>query len=261
MSDCITDLGRGPRRVTLGGREFLAREARLVDLRTIQEWLDDQSPDTTDEMVKSLEGLDQQNRDRVLLEAWDAADERLSFDESEGQDRVLRTLDGLTFFLGVAMENFDPKAILDATPKEIARIRRVFFGVRPHSLIRRLFGADGAEQGGEPVTWAEAILGVCRDYGWTLDYVWGLTLTEFRLARTGGKVEPERLPATQEIQDRITQARFGVSAEEHFGSMADAGSPPQGEGSASELLPCDPVPLPQGIQRVLPVPGLPSEPS
>ena len=50
-----------------------------------------------------------------------------------------------------------------------------------------MLGMDEVGEHGKPITYVEAVISTCEMYHWPIDYVMGLTLRQFKAARTGGK--------------------------------------------------------------------------
>lgn len=88
-----------------------------------------------------------------------------------------------------------PAIVAGATEAEWRAIEDAAHGVHPADRLLRLMDPDRplSDPEAESVTLEEAIAGVCRDFGWTLEEVGRLTLRQFRALRAGGSPSPRKL--------------------------------------------------------------------
>lgn len=196
MGDPITRLVPRPRPVSLAGRRFLVREARLDDLADLQAWLDGLAPDPADGLDGRLAAeADPVKRDRLLFDAYGAADAGGPCYSDRAGAALLASQEGLFTLARVALARCVPVTtdddladlVLDATPCEWEKLRRVFFGLSVARDIERRVGCPREAPRGRSVTWGEAVDDLARSHHWTYAYIYSLTLTEFSNARRGGK--------------------------------------------------------------------------
>lgn len=200
MGSRITQLIPTARTLTVGGREFQVREARLSDLAALQAWVDSKTPDPLDGVWDDAHDPEKADarRDRALYDALGSAgDGPPEYASDEGR-RLLCTPEGVGVFLFLALGRGNPDLTLAdvadvagaMTGREYAAVRRAFYGVDPLREIERILTDHVPRaEGGRSVSWGEAVDEVARCYHWTYQYVYSLTLTEFRNARSAGKPE------------------------------------------------------------------------
>lgn len=236
MADRITSLRPSPTALSVGGRPFSVHQATIADLFALQAWVDTKSPDQLASIHENAAGLTGAERDRLLFDAYDLAEDAASIDGPEGRRLLTQTPEGLTVFLSVALKvsaDFAAAVLAEATPREVEAVRRAFFGANALAEIRGLLGLEGRRRAGEPATWGEAIDGLAAERGWTYAYIYSLSLSEFRNARRRGKPEETAFVVSETeavaLQRRITLARYGKTPEEVFGSPTSSEA---GEGSS-----------------------------
>lgn len=239
MSDRLSLLLQEPTPVRLGGREYPVYEARVLELARLQAWLDRARDRPLDDALARLDdpGLDGAARDRVLFDALDPLDgPRPTWRNPEGA-RLLASGEGLLVFLAVALARGTPDlsaadvagVAASATPAEFWRLRSAFYGVdREAQLAEALFRPYRSERRprGKPVGWLEAVDGVARAYGWTYGDVLGLSLSQFRAAMFGGRVDeergvtlhPDRLGEVMEDMARRRAAAYAPAPDEGGGA-------------------------------------------
>lgn len=227
MPDLITALRRGPRDCHLSGVCYPVHEARLIDLWSLQDWVDARTGPGDDLLAGLAEaGDDRASRDKVLFGAWmKIEDGGATFDSPDGDRLLLGTRAGLAEFLRVALTRGTPFL----TPDDLGRladlvsegghdaltwwvdVRRAFFGYDPVRTIQALLGLFDGIRRPETVTWGEAVCEVCREYGWTVDEVLNLSLTGFSLVRRVGKPREVEVPRGREAEfaDRHRAALYG----------------------------------------------------
>lgn len=197
MPDLITGILARPRPVAVAGRVYPVWEATLGALADLQAWLEGRTPDPLD----GLDGADESALFAALAAAQDGPPEP----GTERAGLLLATPEGVCEFLRVALSRgtpgLTPQAVaglaVGCTAEEFARVYRAFFRAEPVGRIARLIlgpDDDGGETG-RRVTWAEAVVGLLDEHpAWTLEYVEGLTPTQFGLLRSGGRSEGGALP-------------------------------------------------------------------
>jgi hypothetical protein len=178
-------------------------EARVADLVRLQAWLDDEAEKPLRDCLDSIDGLplDGPQRDRLLFDALDACDGNPPTWFNEAGAARLSRGDGLLAFLAAALHRGNPglsgaelaELAAALTAAEVERLRTAFYGVGLRRILEGFVFAPyppaETRPAGKPVTWLEAVFDVVQTYGWTLEYALGLSLTQFRLARAGGKVD------------------------------------------------------------------------
>lgn len=198
MSDRITSLIPMARSVTLAGRAFLVHECRISDLADLQAALETGWPDPIEMAGPRAfdESVDPDERERIL-DATETAWEEPPTWGSDSANRYFASDEGAALLLWVMLRRGTPKLtpekaatlLLKAEPGEIARVRRIFFAVDSISVVRKanplmkgLFDATP----GTNTPWRMAIDELSRERHWSYRTIYGLTLTEFRNARSNG---------------------------------------------------------------------------
>lgn len=206
--DRITKLIPRARPVSLAGTVYPIWEFRLQDLATLQGWLDDEWVDPLDGVEEALtQGkLSPEEREDLFFEAHEAVEQGPPVDGSLAATLKFSTRQGLCAFLITALARSRPAGrvfayseithILDhMTTPEYLKLRRVCFGASSfRTLTQKLMGYDAP--GENSGTWAESIDEVARSHGWTYEYIYSLTITEFVNARREGKPVDEDFSAS-----------------------------------------------------------------
>lgn len=182
--------------VTLGTRIFQVGEMRVSDMVAIQDWLEDHWTSPLEGLGASRSDLEGPGRAKVLLGIWDALEEGPPLFGSERANQYLDTEAGALKVLEVVLRNHHPE--LDGF--QIAAIRESMTQGQYSALLaawrrpdatyevaRELGFLPQELEHGPAIGWPELIAEVCAEYGWTLDYVYGLSLSQIRTLRRGGK--------------------------------------------------------------------------
>lgn len=236
MSDRLSLLDPRPRLVTLVGAPYQVFEARIADLLRLQTWLDDEADKPLRDCLHAIDGLslDGPQRDRLLFDAMDALDDKPPTWFNEAGAARLSRGDGLLAFLGVALHRGNPglsgaelaEVAMHLTAAELERLKMAFYGVSLRRILEGFVFAPyppaQVRPPGKPITWLEAVFDVVQTYGWTLEYVLCLSLTQFRLARAGGQfdegrgfaVRPDRVDAVKEDMKRRREAAYAATGGE-----------------------------------------------
>lgn len=169
---------------------------RVSDMVAIQAWLDTQWESPLEALGASLSDSDDEGRRKLLLSVWDALEAGPPIFGSDRANALLDTRVGVILIIAVVLSQFHPE--LDGM--EIVRIRdettqeqyeNLLAAWRRKDTTREVASVLGFlpddETGSAPIGWPEVITELCGDYGWTLDYIFGLTLSQIRMIRRGGK--------------------------------------------------------------------------
>jgi hypothetical protein len=194
-------------RVTLGGRIFLVGEIRLSDLWELQTWLDERWECPLDSLRGSLSDLQEFQRRKTLRGIWDATQEGPAVWGSARARKLFHTGEGIIEQFRVVLREHQPELCTMGEPgrypdlEELAQavsdqedgfsqFHRMMMAWQPIDPLEELASMLGElpESSGEPVTWVQAVMEVCEVYHWTIEYAMGLTMRQFRAARSGGKV-------------------------------------------------------------------------
>lgn len=222
----LTDIFSRHREVFLGGSKFRVDEFRLADLADLQDWLDCQWADPLAGLRERLGDMDDAERRAALATAYDLAEAGPPTCGDERGRTLLATGAGILEIFRVALRRHH--AILDAesvaiiaertTPAEYAALRRALYGVGPLDEIE---GWLGLEEGpsGSPIGWPQAAAEVAKLYGWSLEYIEGLTVRQFLWARSGGR---PRLRGTPVAPRTNLKAVVAAARRKWFGEMKGA---------------------------------------
>lgn len=189
----ITAIFPRHREVSLGGRTFRVGELRLSDLADLQDWLDRCWADPLAGLRERLRDMDDAERRAALAPAYDVAEAGPPTWGDEQGRALFATGAGILEIFRVALRRHHPE--LDAevvatiaertTPVEYAALKRILYGVGPLDEIEAWLGLDQGPSGCQ-VGWPRATSEVAELYGWSLEYIEGLTIRQFRAARSGG---------------------------------------------------------------------------
>lgn len=190
----ITGIFPRHREVALGGRTFRVDELRLADLADLQDWLDRSWSDPLAGLRERLGRMGDADLRAALTPAYDLAEAGPPTCGDERGRALYATGAGILEIFKVALRRHHPE--LDAevvttiaertTPTEYAALRRALYGVGPLDEIEAWLGLDQGLSG-SPIGWPQAAAEVAERYGWSLDYIEGLTLSQFRSARSRGR--------------------------------------------------------------------------
>ncbi len=190
----ITAIFPRHREVALGGRTYRVHELRLADLADLQDWLDRSWVDPLAGLRERLGTMGDAERRDVLAPAYDLAEAGPPTCGDEHGRAYFATGAGILEIFRVALRRYHPELEAEevatiaerTTPAEYATLRRVLYGVEPMDEIDAWLGLDEGPPG-SPIGWAQAATEVAERYAWSLDYIEGLTLRQFRAARSGGR--------------------------------------------------------------------------
>lgn len=194
MSAPITEIFPGARAVVLGGRTFLVGEVRLCDVVALQDWLDKGCGSPLDSIRSSLPVMSPTEQRNALEAAWEIATAGPPVWGEERGDLAYNTGAGIVQIFRVILRNHQPE-LTDAEIEDIAEkstmdeymaMRRVWRRMNPVEEIEWMLNIHPLSEGGE-ITWAQAIVELAEETGWTLEYIKSLTFSQFRLMRSGGK--------------------------------------------------------------------------
>ncbi len=231
-------------RVQLGERIFQIGEMRLSDLWELQSWLDERWECPLDSLRGSLASLQPLERKRTLRGIWDATQEGPATWGSVRARKIFHTGEGIIEQFRVVLKEHHPELcgvdkdgrypLLEELAEQVSNLEDGFTQfhsmmmawqpVEPLEELASMLG-EIPESSGEPVTWVQAVMEVCEVYHWTIDYVMGLTMRQFRAARSGGKVsEFGNAVAPKTNLKAIVAAKKAQLAREANLSVYDGGS-------------------------------------
>jgi hypothetical protein len=202
--------------VQLDNRIFQVGEMRLSNLWELQSWLDSKWECPLDSLRDSLASLQDWERRKTLRTIWDATEEGPATWGSHRARELFNTGEGVIEQFRVVLGQYHPDLCqpddfsdleVETDGPRYLKLEELAIGVSNHPQGRDQFHSmmmawqpvepieelasilgEVPEVGGNPVTWVQAVMEVCEVYHWTIDYVMGLTMRQFRAARTGGKV-------------------------------------------------------------------------
>jgi hypothetical protein len=228
----ITSIIPRPRPVRFGGVVWPVWEATLTDLAELQGWLNDGWADPLDGVEQRLAGgpLEGGERREFLVAAHERAEAGAPVDGTPEAEALFATDKGLGVLLCVALRRGTPgltlgdvaAAALAATAPEYAKLRRVFFGVSGLKILTEmLLGRPPSNP--HSGSWGKAIYGLARSHGWSVAYVYSMSVTEFTNARHNGEPPLDEgrpvMPGEDlaEAQRKACLAVHGKTPEEVFG--------------------------------------------
>lgn len=199
----ITAILPVPRVVPCGGRMVKVSELRLRDLAVLQSYLDELEPDPLTAAQQASRGLPEREQLRIFGEAYDRAEAGPPIYGDARGKAYFATPEGSALFLWVALSRHRKITPVEAaelyhaaSPAEYGRIWRIAHGITSLEAISRILLPLPPSGGGVPGrTWPEMIVELSEARGWTLHYIYNLTLSEWIFARNGG--------ATPEIERAI----------------------------------------------------------
>jgi len=190
----ITAIFPRHREVILGGRTFRVGELRLRDLADLQDWLDRSWADPLAGLRERLNDMDDDERRAALASAYDVAEAGPPTWGDERGRAILATGAGILEIFRVALRRHHPELDEEVvatiaertTPAEYAALRRALYGLEPLDEIEAWLGLDRGPSG-SPIGWPQAASEVAELYGWSLEYMEGLTIRQFRAVRSRGR--------------------------------------------------------------------------
>ena len=230
MPDRITSLVAPVRTCPLAGVPYTVYEARLIDLATLQSWVDARWPDPTEGLDERLAeaGGDPVARDKILFPLWgEVAEGPPVFDTGEGQVLLFGSPGGMAEFLRVVLARGNPGlttldferlvgVVAEGSPGVLAwfeAVCRSFYGGDAIGLIKRLLGVPREMPQAEPLSWSEAVVLLAKEFGWTLDYILSLSVSQFMTCHAGGKPREHTLRLSHDLlktfNDRRCVALYG----------------------------------------------------
>jgi hypothetical protein len=179
--------------VALAGVARPVMELRLCDLADLQGWLADQVPHPLAGVPPAWADPDPATRPDRLKAAWRRAREWPPKLGTPQAGEVLGTPAGLVAFVLVCLRRCDPSVTAtDAAevaakmgPAEWATLRRIAWGRQPWEELREELDPSAAEDPGPPPDWAEGFQDLAATTGWTFEQIGELTVTQYRIARSG----------------------------------------------------------------------------
>lgn len=209
-----------PKRLTLGGGVYLARELKIRHMARIDSWIVDNLPDP----LAAAETEDEHARREALKTAYDAVKTPKGMGSPEGDALFYGTIEGRALFLRLALRHsklsdVDARALailLEDDPGGWHAVERIAYAMDQWSeivaRIDREAGItpfDAASEDNE-ITWAEAIAETSREWKQSVEQIGDWFLSQWRMVRSGGKDEgrSEPLPRDQELAQDIQLRRF-----------------------------------------------------
>jgi len=190
----ITAIFPRRREVALGGRTFHVDELRLADLADLQDWLDRSWADPLAGLRELVVDMGDAERRAALAPAYDLAEAGPPTCGDERGRALFATGAGILEIFRVALRRHHPE--LDAevvatiaertTRAEYAALRRALYGEGPLDEIEAWLKLDQGPSA-SPIGWPQAAAEVAEMYGWSLEYIEGLTVRQFRSARSRGR--------------------------------------------------------------------------
>ena len=180
-----------PREVVVGGRVFLVSKIGPRMLGELQRWmmsvLEDPRIKARDRLRADPDMPDEEAR-RIWTEAAVAA---LDWPPELGSDlgtTLLMSAEGWARFLWLVARGNEPGLTLDlcrgaAQVMSDAEWRALWEAASP----RELGDTIEPDTGGEGLPYTEVRAKLCETYGWTFEYVDGLSFEQIRMAWSGGK--------------------------------------------------------------------------
>jgi hypothetical protein len=178
-----------PRRVTLGGREFLVSKLSPRDFGDLQAWCADQLVSPLEAARDAMAGLpDREARDlwaKALAEAKSSWPPDLG---SETGGLLLASPEGFAHLLWVALRRHHPRVTR-------ARARRIAAGVTDAERARLYERVMPGELGdfvdpdasGDTVPYEQARAELCEQFGWAPDRVDAMPFDVLHSVRSGGR--------------------------------------------------------------------------
>ncbi len=224
--ESITAIFPRRREVTLGGRTFRVDELRLGDLADLQDWLDRSWADPLAGLRERLGDMDVAERRAALAPAYDVAEAGPPTWGDERGRVLFATGAGILEIFRVALRRHHPELDVEVvatiaertTPAEYAALRRALYGVGPLDEIEAWLGLDQGPSG-SPIGWPQAAAEVAELYGWSLEYIEGLTVRQFRAARSGGRPRVRGTPVAPRTN---LKAVVAAARRNWFGEMKGA---------------------------------------
>ena len=192
--------------VQLGNRIFRVGEMRLLDLANLQGWLEDQWEDPLEALRGRLTHLQGKERRNTLGAIWEACEAGPPVWGTSRANKLFHTAEGIVqTFMAILGEHNpdltreDIEDIAEETAnhpdgwKQYQTMIRAWQPVDSIEELAFMLGMDSGPQG-KPVTWVQAVCQTCDAMGWTIEYVMGLTMRQFKAIRSGGKPKQFGMP-------------------------------------------------------------------
>lgn len=196
--------------VTLGNRIFRIGEMRLSDLAALQTFLDDHWEDPLEALGDRLTGLQGRERQNILAGIWDACNEGPPVWGTHRAHKVLMEPEGLVKTFEVILGqhslekvegkwvhlDLDREKVIDIAEQtgnhpdgwdQFDHMMSLWQPVEPIEQVAWMLGMSEVGPQGKPITFVEAVISTIEATTWTLDYVMGLTMRQFKAIRSGGK--------------------------------------------------------------------------
>lgn len=193
--------------VLLGDRIFQVGEMRLSDLAHLQGWLEEQWDNPLEATRMSLVGLTGKERRDMVSAIWDACMEGPPVWGTSRAQKLFNTGEGITHTFITILRQFHPDLTRDEViniasatgdhPDGWLQYQSMLKSWQPVEAIEEvafMLGMDETGPEGKPITWVQAVCQTCEDYGWSIEYVMGLTMRQFKAIRTGGKPREFGIP-------------------------------------------------------------------
>ena len=216
-----------PRCLTLGGRDFLVSELRLIDVATLQAWVVGHFPYPTD-LVPQRETVGEEEWRERLRRAYEYGESWPLPFGSPASSRMLTTPDGVTFFLRLVLSRNQPditdeecRLIADAiTPAEWKHLGRIVYGSDPLDAIEDLMELPRGLGSGAPMDWEEVTYEVASAMGLHPNAVLEMTLSQFSWAARRGKKREHGLPIDDTMSQEQVEALMAERRRIFYGDEA-----------------------------------------
>jgi hypothetical protein len=199
----ISSLVPQTREVKLADWTFKVSEMTVTDLAAIQSWLEATWECPLDSLRDDLRHLQGPERTKALRDIWDACEAGAPIWGEPRASQMLSTGAGLVELFRVILSRNHPELIVDENRNDFEAIAEATSnhpdGVEQYeSMIRAWQPAESIEElsrllsetpesSGPRVTWVQAVMELCEQYKWSIEYVMGMTLRQMKAARTLGK--------------------------------------------------------------------------
>ncbi len=207
-----------PKRVTIGGTEYLAREFKLRHMARIDSWIVDNLPDP----LAAIDADDPEARKEALKAAYEGSKLPKGMGSPEGDALFYGTTEGRALFLRLALRHSklsstDARALACLIePDEWHAVERIAYAMDQWMLIvsriDRELGIEpfDAADDGEAISWAEAIAETSREWKVSVEQIGSWFLSQWRMVRSGGKDEGrgEPVPRDQELAGIVQRRRW-----------------------------------------------------
>lgn len=195
----ITAIIPRPVKIRLGSEDYKSGELRLCDLADLQQLIDDQIGDPLGHVRERLES---EGVESVELDLADILESTEKPPKVYGEYRPASVEEAVQLrimFVKACLQRYQPEiSYISARritalmlPGQFANLERIAWKTTVAEEVGRILGTKNRPSQGGGRNWPKAIVEVAKEFGYTLDYVYSLTLSEFWYCRSLGKELPE----------------------------------------------------------------------